>query len=245
MTVVKIIGITGSQGNPPLNPNQSGSGVGKDTLADMLASHYGYKHIKFANSLRDLFYEDFGLPSQKKRNKTFEFGYPDKEYQLQKSSPRYVQLFNEGFTELVDDLILNESLIEYAGILRSYNSNIFVIETLKSIIQTVKNSKKPYVKIVLSDVRQFNEFLLLKAMSGTVLEIWRTVALRDRQALDCQLLAFTDLYIHNNRTIESLSKYVAGQSFSIRENNFQKTSLEKLEFLLKGYLNEFPFNSQL
>lgn len=245
MKRVKVVGVIGSQGRSFQNSWQSGSGVGKDTLADCLVSNYEYVHLKFADSLRDLFYEDFKLPENKKRNKVFEFSIPqENQYVANSNSERCFLLNANNFNRLDHSKTINENLINYAAILREDNPNIFVVSMLQKIIKVINSSKEEYIGIVISDMRQFNEYQLLKSLNGTQIEVWRNSALREKQSLDCQLLEFTDCYVQNNDTIEYLSDYIKSDIFLSKEGDFSEINEYRINHLLKGYLNEYPFNSQ-
>ena len=224
---IKVVGLVGSEGLGPLNTSQSGSGVGKDTVADLLVNHYGYIHIKFADMLRRMFYEAYQLPKDKQGNKVFESSYPPGN----QSKLDYTKTYNEN-------------MIVFAGQQRAKDPNIFVRSTLQDMINQASQSSRGTVSFVISDLRQFNEWMLLRALKGTQVEIWRTNTLISRQKLDCQLLAFTDLFIHNNRSLESLAEHVASPEFSMKENSFSTVPESTLEYLMKGYLNEFPFVHQ-
>lgn len=245
---IKVVGIIGSEGKSIFDDKQSGSGVGKDTLAELLVTHHGYNHYKFANVLRDMFYFDYNLPVDKKRNKTFEFSTPSfAEYQLNLESPRFEILKESNALALPATQHINQSIIDYAGVLRKLNPDIFVKGLLDAITYHVGLSGRLDNKFVISDVRQFNEFLLLKALNGTLVEIWTAKPLRERQLLDCQLVEFSDVKLSNNRSIESLTETVVSGNFAKKETEFSWLDLSKshyLEMLQKGYLNEPPFRSQ-
>lgn len=242
---LKVIGIVGSQGEGVFDPHQSGSGVGKDSLGEALSTVYGYKVLKFATCLRNLFYSDYGLPVEKKGVKTFEFNPVDTPYHLSNTSDFYFELVSAGLETIDPDKNVNSYMIDYASVLRAINPDYFVKEFLVRLDDLVQTTKGEELKIAITDLRQFNEWLMLRSLGGTQIHIWRAKSLRERQNLDCQLLAFNDINISNNRSLESLYDLVRGDSFRIKEKDLTCVNPEILPFIIKGYCNQYPFNSQV
>jgi hypothetical protein len=240
---IKVIGLIGSQ-DKSYNPEQCGSGVGKDEFANLLVLKKGYYHLKFADRLRDLFYAEYQLPKGKKRNKDFEFSYPqENQYQ------RFISLDTDLPEFLPSDKTINQSMIIYADWCRKRDPDIFVTSTLNSISLTADNaanySRVPeFTKIVISDVRQFNEYLMLKALNGSLVTVVRQDTKRVKQELDCQLLPLSDCWVENNSTLHMLERAVDSESFTKFEDELGFTNTESVSHLMKGYYNEYPFNSQ-
>lgn len=222
MTAIQVVALIGSQGMLSHIPGQSGSGVGKDEVAKILVNHHGYVHLKFADELRRKFYERFSLPVEVMGDKEF-----------------------EGSYYLSDYKTITDLMIEFAASERAKDKDIFVKELLKTLIRTVAIHKVSIhhtetLKVVISDLRQFNEWLMISALRGQVVEVIRDKPSRSRQKLDCQLLALNDFRLVNNQDLDALIEVVRRQ-----EGHWVPScTASHLDTIYRGYMGLSPFRNQ-
>lgn len=227
-TYFQIIGLVGSEGRNPLHPNQSGSGTGKNEVANYLTSDCGYVHLKFATMLRQMFYKHYGLPMDMIGDKDFEFSCNGYQY-------------NDC---LSDDKTINQHMIEYAEWARSIDSNVFIVPLLEVILNLIETKSHNFpLKIVVSDVRQFNEYLCLRALNMTLWNVIRENPSQERQDLDCQLLTFANYAINNNDSIEDLHHWI-NESLNQAAEYSCVISDQHIKMMILGYQNKFPFVHQ-
>lgn len=227
--LVSIVALYGSQGLP-MDAEQSGSGVGKDEVARILREKHGFIHLKFADALRDRFYDIYDLPLNMKGDKGFE---------LSTFSPEvdYPEM------QWMDSKTVNENMIAFAEVERKRNPLVFVQHLARDIVMLSTFHKHPHLKLCVSDMRQFNEYCFLDSLGASFWEIQRANPSRPKQALDGQLLEImrnrSSIAIANNGNIEDLYNPVYAASASINS-----CPTEYCQAILKGWLNRSPHKSQ-
>lgn len=240
-TSVLIVALYGSQGLPLSETEQSGSGVGKDEVARILCQEHGFIRLKFADALRDMFYDAFGLPLDMKGNKEFElstFG-PEADH----PEMQYPEM------QWMDDKTVNENMIAFAEIERKKNQAVFIQRLALDIALLSQFHRRETLKFCVSDVRQFNEYCFLFSLGANFWEIQRANPSRPKQALDGQLLELLRLgnspAIANDGSIADLGISVSAALTGPYSGHYRRS--RPIEFCLatlKGWLNLPPHKSQ-
>ena len=198
-----LVLLTGSEGKPITNYTQSGSGVGKDLVAEYLQRDpLGFYHIKLAQELRNFVYDEANLDFSRMGDKQYEMEekvlYQGKEY-----TPQQLLVTIAAFKTKEDPYCFVKSLVR----------------NLKSLC----NTEGYGINVVVSDVRQWPELAALKLIfRGEHWDIQRKSPQRPRQKLDCFLVGMEDFYINNNTTKQDLytTVYNHGQIFKNQKKIF-------------------------
>jgi hypothetical protein len=198
-----IILLTGSEGLPISCNTQSGSGVGKDEVAGIL-EEFGYVHLKFAESLRDLVYTKYNLDNSQRCNKEYELNHTvrNEDYIILYTNARgntKSSSYLTGFKEhTVQELLILEGKEEVTK-----NPYVFIESVVGKIHRLwIEN---PDVNIVISDLRQWTEASVFKTIfKATIWDVQRKTPTRERQRLDGILVGAYDQVIYNNNTLDDL-----------------------------------------
>jgi len=185
-----IIGICGFQSS------------GKDTIAELLTTEYGFKKLSFAGALKDVVSIIFGWPREKLEGLTKE----DREWR-----------------EQIDcwwSKTLEMPLLSPRYVLQYFGTDLFRNQWHPDIwVKVVENQLKNYENIVITDCRFENEINLILTHSGKIIHIYRELPswfnkykigidveeakLLHRSEIEW-IRCYKDSEIYNNGTIEEL-----------------------------------------
>ena len=169
-----IIGIVGKKSH------------GKDTIADMIVSRYGYHKISFADPLKEGCRHIFGLADE--------------------------QLYGSA-KDLVDDfwMVTPRELLQYIGteLLRNQLHNIMPHIGNAIWIQRLEKTliNNPDINYVIPDIRFQNELDMLRNHSAIIIKVVRPIIRSDDMhvsEISVDSIKGFDKYVINNGSIESL-----------------------------------------
>ena len=272
---MKIIGLVGGDGTCWQNMAKvrRGSNVGKDVVADAMAELEGVEHHKFANALRSHTIKLFGTATAKvighkeRERQTLGMHFSEIEIKqlavcsrtLQKELQGVKPELAENLSDLHFESPCNELLMNAARYLRGLDSNVFVRDLAKSVYSSEAKL------IVISDVRQFNEYSLLKALDADFIEVVSEHAVA--KPIDGQLNGLCEYRLRNDGSksrLEAYAKEIAkqlseptGHLTCVLEDLLEYTPWSDWEYsdpsdvikhqqslTCKGMLDQFPFIKQ-
>lgn len=139
-----IIGITGLIGS------------GKDTIADYLVTHHGFKRVSFAASLKDAVSAVFGWDRELLEGST-------------KSSREWREQKDEWWSNRLGKDITPRWVLQYWGtdVLRNYFHNDIWVASVENKLRQAKDN------IVITDCRFENEVTAIKNAGGITLRVQR------------------------------------------------------------------------
>lgn len=187
-----------------------GKGSGKDTVADILIKHFGYRKISWADSLKSMLSEALNIPLN-------EF------YDRTKDNPRPVEINAQEAAKLIDLITESYGELENYTNLRLELTNT-KYESLRDLMQIfgtdfcrvlidneiwIKITKMQIKKgelIIIPDVRFLEEFNFIKEMGGFMMQINRDLDNQDNHISESSIIddSHFDFIVENSKSISIL-----------------------------------------
>ena len=187
-----------------------GKGSGKDTVADILIKHFGYRKISWADSLKSMLSEALNIPLNEFYDRTKDNARPV-EINAQEAA-KLIDLISESYGELENytDLRLELANTKYESLrdlMQRFGTNFARHKIDPDIwVKITLNSLNKGELIILPDCRFSNERSAIKEMGGFNMIVKRDLGVQDLHESETGFGEDSeyDFIVENDKTITKL-----------------------------------------